>query len=176
VSFVRYLQKRGLTDVNVPVIPRKEPRTYIPHTFTTEELCNFFRACDSIKSHSDAKEQISQKLTVPVFFRLLYSSGIRTNEARMLRKGDVDLVQGVLNIAYSKGHDQHFIVMHDSMLCLMREYDDAISKKYPSRAYFFPARCGKFHTNQWVSVNFKKCGRKVTAVTPSHTNFVTTTP
>ena len=155
-SFVRYLQKRGLTDVSVPVIPHKENRTYIPHAFTEDELQRFFNACDTIVSYSETEEQISQRLTVPVFFRLLYSSGIRTNEARMIRKSNVDLIQGGLNIEYSKGHDQHFIVMHDSMLQLMREYDAVIGKMYPNRLYFFPARDGKCHTKQWVSVNFKK--------------------
>jgi site-specific recombinase XerD len=157
VSFVRYLQKRGLTDVSAPAIPRIEIRTYIPHAFTEEELQNFFDACDTIVSYSETEEQISQRITVPVFFRLLYSSGIRTNEARMLRNSNVDLVHGILNIEYSKGHDQHFIVVHDSMLRLMREYDAVIKKMYPDRMYFFPARSGKCHTKQWVSVNFKKC-------------------
>ena len=156
VSFVRYMQKRGLTDVNVPIIPRKEARTYIPHAFTSDELHNFFNACDTIVSYSETEEQISQRLTIPVFFRLLYSSGIRTNEARLLRKSNADLFHGVLNIEYSKGHEQHFIVMHDTMLQLMREYDAAISKLYPDRTYFFPSRSGKCHTKQWVSVNFKK--------------------
>jgi len=160
VSFVRYLQNRGLTDVKTPAIPRKEARTYIPHAFSETELRNFFDACDSIESVSETEEQISQRITVPVFFRLLYSSGIRTNEARMLLKNDVDLVHGVLNIEYSKGHDQHFIVMHDSMLELMRRYDTSIAKMYPGRLYFFPARDGKCHTNQWVSVNFKKLWEK----------------
>ena len=155
-SFVRYLQKRGRTDVRVPAIPRKENRTYIPHAFTIEELQNFFDACDTMVSYSETEEQISQRLTVPVFFRLLYSSGIRTNEARMLHKSNVDLIHGVLDIEYSKGHDQHFIVMHDSMQLLMQEYDAVIGKMYPDRLYFFPARAGKCHTKQWVSVNFKK--------------------
>lgn len=156
VSFVRYLRKRGLTDVSTPSIPRKEARTYIPHAFTTRELQNFFDACDTIVSYSNTQEQVSQRLTVPVFFRLLYSSGIRTNEARLLRKSNVDLVHGVLDIEYSKGHSQHFIVMHESMLQLMREYDSAISKMYPDRNFFFPGRDGKGHPRQWVSVNFKK--------------------
>jgi len=94
VSFVRYLQKRGLTNVKTPTIPRKEARTYIPHAFSETELHNFFDACDSIESYSETEEQISQRLTIPVFFRLLYSSGIRTNEARTLRRRDVDLVHG----------------------------------------------------------------------------------
>lgn len=74
----------------------------------------------------------------------------------MLRKSDTDLVDGVLNIEYSKGHNQHFIVMHDSMLKLMQEYDTAIGKLYPNRVHFFPGRDGKCHTRYWVSVNFKK--------------------
>lgn len=156
VSFVRYLQKRELSGANVPTVPRKEARTYIPHAFTADELHKFFNACDTIASYSETEEQISQRLTIPVFFRLLYSSGIRTNEARMLRKGEVDLAHGVMNIEYSKGHEQHFIVMHDSMLELMREYDGAISKMYPDRTYFFPARGDKCHKKQWVSVNFKR--------------------
>jgi integrase len=160
VSFVRYLQKRRLTDVKTPTIPRIEPRTYIPHAFSETELHNFFDACDSIESYSETEEKISRRLTVPVFFRLLYSSGIRTNEARMLQKHNVDLVNGVLNIEYSKGHDQHFVVMHNSMLELMRKYDTSIAKIYPDRLYFFPARKGKCYTNQWVCVTFRKLWRK----------------
>ena len=88
-------------------IPRKERRRYIPHFFTHTELENFFRACDSLPSIPFTAEQRSRKITIPVFFRLLYSSGIRTNEARMLRIEDVDLCHGILNIRYSKGHAQH---------------------------------------------------------------------
>lgn len=160
VSFIRYLQKRGLTNVKIPMIPQKEPRTYVPHAFTPEELTNFFNACDSIPETPGTKEQLSRGMTVPVFFRLLYSSGIRTNEARLLRKGNVDLEYGVLNIEYSKGHPQHFIVMHDSMLQLMRKYNIAISRLYPDRIYFFPAGNSKFHTAYWVRSNFNKAWRR----------------
>jgi len=158
VSFIRYLRSRGKTTIIDPVIPRKELREYIPHAFTEDELRNFFAACDSIPKAPAIEEQLSRRITVPVFFRLLYSSGIRTTEARLLRTEDVDLDHGVLNIQYSKGHDQHFIVLHDSMLELMREYDNAISKQYPNREYFFPARSrnGGGHTKSWVEVNFKK--------------------
>jgi len=148
VSFIRYLRARGKTDVMEPDIPRKERRTYIPHSFTDIELKNFFHACDTLYSVAVAfsLEQRSRKLTIPVFFRLLYSSGIRTTEARMLRVEDVDLCQGVINIRYSKGHAQHYIVLHDSMLELIKIYDAAIRKMYPHRAYFFPARGNTFHS------------------------------
>ncbi|TEB04266.1 site-specific tyrosine recombinase XerC [Pelotomaculum schinkii] len=162
VSFIRYLRKRGMTAVTEPTVPRKEPRDYIPHAFTEAELQNFFTACDSISADPPTEEQLSRRITVPVFFRLLYSSGIRTNEARALMREDVDLDSGIVNIRYSKGHAQHYVVLHDSMLLLMRQYDGAIDKMYPNRVYFFPARerNGGFHRASWVQQNFHKMWRQ----------------
>ena len=152
---IRYLRSRGKTNVNPPILPRKERRTYIPHAFTEVELTNFFNACDSLP-YAASRQERSRKIIVPVFFRLLYSSGIRTNEARMLRAADVDLHHGILDIQYSKGHDQHYVALHDSMLALLRQYDDAIKKIYPDRVYFFPAVNGKYHRAQWVQSNFRQ--------------------
>lgn len=156
VRFVRYLRKRGMTTVAEPEIPHEEPRAYIPHAFTKNELLNFFAACDSISAVPSTNEQRSRRITVPIFFRLLYSSGMRTNEVRMLKREDVNLDSGVINIRYSKGHAQHYVVLHDSMRSLMKQYDDFISKQYPDRSYFFPSRNGGFHTAAWVQQNFKE--------------------
>jgi len=156
VSFIRYLRKRGETDVVEPDIPRKERCTYIPHSFTDAELANFFSTCDSLPCVPRTAEQLCRKITIPVFFRLLYSSGIRTCEARMLRVEDVDLCHGTINIHYSKGHAQHYVVLHDSMMKLLKKYDAAIRKQYPGRTYFFPARKDKFHRRSWVQKNFRK--------------------
>ena len=156
VSFIRYLRKRGKTEVVEPDIPKKERRKYIPHSFTDVELKNFFHACDNLPSASHTPEQRSRKITIPVFFRLLYSSGLRTNEARMLRVEDVDLCHGIMNIRYSKGHAQHYVVLHDSMLELLKIYDAAIRKQYPNRDYFFPAKGNTFHKRQWVQSNFRE--------------------
>ena len=156
VSFIRYLRKRGKTDIREPEIPRKERGSYIPHAFTEDELKNFFYACDNIPNRRRTQEQRSRRITIPVFFRLLYSSGIRTNEARLLRVEDVDINQGILDIRYSKGHAQHYVVLHNSMLNIMKEYDAVIRKQYPTRTYFFPARGDAFHTRKWVQTNFRQ--------------------
>ncbi|MBU3153662.1 tyrosine-type recombinase/integrase [Clostridium estertheticum] len=154
VGFVRYLKERGLTRIYEPVIPKKEPRIYIPHAFTEQELTNFFCECDSLGVHPRNEPVLTRKLTVPVFFRLLYSSGIRTTEARQLRKTDVDMEHGILDIRYSKGRNQHYIALHDSMLEQIRKYDTAIEKIHPDRTYFFPARNDSFHKRSWVQKNF----------------------
>jgi len=155
ISFLRYAKSRGKTNIIIPAIPRKTPRSYIPHAFTNNELQNFFLACDNI-SGEFTPEQRARRITIPVFFRLLYSSGIRTTEARLLRVEDININEGILNIRYSKGHDQHFIVLHDTMLALIRKYDAVINRIYPNRTYFFPARKDKYHTRNWVQDNFRE--------------------
>ncbi len=157
VSFIKFLRTRGKTRVMPPDPPRKESRTYIPHAFTETELTNFFRACDTLPLPvgSYTPDQRSRRITIPVFFRLLYSSGLRTNEARLLRVEDMDGPHGILNIRYSKGHAQHYVVLHDSMRDLMTRYDTAIRRWYPQRTYFFPARGDSYHTRQWVQTNFR---------------------
>lgn len=155
ISFIHYLQKRGLTDVIDPIIPKKERKTYIPHAFTHAELNNFFIACDTLPSAPRTSEILSRKITVPVFFRLLYSSGMRTNETRMFRVKDVDLENGIINIHYSKGNAQHYVVLHNSMLKLLQRYNQAIDKQCPDRTYFFPGKGDSYHNREWVSKNFR---------------------
>jgi len=163
IGLVRYLRERGKTEVSEPVSPRKERRTYIPHAFTETELKNFFLACDEIPESRKKSEQL-RRITVPVFFRLLYSSGIRTCEARLLRLEDVDLVNGVLNIRFSKGIAQHYVVLHDSMLPLMSQYDLAVREIFPVRMYFFPHHTGSHYERDWVQRNFFSIWRKYNTV------------
>lgn len=168
-SFVGYLRKREVTEIPGPYIPKKEPRTYVPHAFTDSELENFFRACDSLPAKPRVEAVLSRRITIPVFFRLLYSSGIRTTEARKLKAGDVDLTQGILNIRDSKGPAQHYVALHDSMTDLLRTYDAAIQKQYPSRKYFFPGRKGTCHSREWVADNFRELwGKYNTAYTTAY--------
>jgi integrase len=92
---------------------------------------------------------------MPVLFRLLYSTGMRTTETRELRRCDVNLDNGVISIVNTKGYEQHYVVMHDSMTALMRKYDTAIETLYPSRVYFFPNGINGFRNSSWVSKAFR---------------------
>jgi integrase len=156
VGLIRYLRQRRITEVEEPILPRKERRTYIPHAFTEVELVNFFRACDEIPDLPRTRIHAARRIIVPVFFRLLYSSGIRTCEARMLRTDDVDLTHGILNIRISKGIAQHYVALHDSMIALMQRYDEAIKKYHPGRFWFFPNKNSFHFSRQWVQDNFRE--------------------
>ena len=156
IEFIRYLRERGLTDLEDPEIPKAMPRNHIPYSFDNAELSEFFKACDSYEVNLKRKKDKNLKLTIPVFFRLLYSSGIRTTEARLLRRTDADLDAGVLNIRKSKGHSQHFVVLHDSILPLMRWYDSTMENLYPGREYFFPVDKDRGRSMVWVWKTFNK--------------------
>jgi len=164
-NFINYLAARGLTDVSGPDIPKMKRSAYIPHTFTEQELCMFFRACDNLPARPNSLAVNTRRLVVPAFFRLLYSSGIRTNEARLLRTDDADLEEGVLNIRTSKGYAQHFVALHATMTELLRIYDASIRSIHPGRVYFFPSSKGANLSNYWVVYNFNCLWRKVS---PAH--------
>ena len=159
VNFILYLRARGETNIVPPELPRWEPTTYIPYAFTDDELNNFFNACDNIPAPREKRNR-ARNIIWPTFFRLLYSSGIRTTEARLLRVENVDLSHGILDIRYSKGNNQHHVVLHDSMTDLMRRYDGVISGIYPDREFFFPSRTGKNYSRHWVTCVFRNLWEK----------------
>ena len=153
-EFIGYLRSRNMTDTAPPIPPKPEKRKYVPHAFSHDELSRFFHECDSIVPYNRRLDYILRKVTCPVFFRLLYSSGIRTTEARYLKREDVDLAHGVLNIRKSKGYDQHYVALHESMTDLLRKYDRTAELLQPSRTYFFESVKGNCYSKVWVSDNF----------------------
>ena len=179
-KFIDYLQKRNLTEVVSVTPPKPEKKKYIPYAFSFDELSKFFQECDNIVPYKNRFASVLRKVTCPVFFRLLYSSGIRTTEARFLQCEDVDLTYGILNIRKSKGYDQHYVALHESMSILLRKYDMTISKIQPNRTYFFESQRKKHYSKEWVNDNFKslwlkangKC-RKIVAYDLRH-HYATT--
>ena len=158
--FIEYLRLRGLSDICPPAKLKAELSNYVPHAFSDDELKRFFHACDSIQPYKGRKVVEIRRLTVPVFFRLLYSTGLRTTEARFLKRKDVDLTHGIVSIQRSKGIDQHYVAMHDTMTCVMARYDHAIDKLQPSREYFFQSVNGTSYSKDWVTDNFGAMWKK----------------
>lgn len=159
IALIRYMQKRNLTKVKEPDRPKKQKCTHIPHAFTKDELTRFFYACDHIKVSSDRKDyavKMIRKLILCVIFSLMLCAGLRPNEARELRRSDVDLEHGILNIVMTKGHDQHYAAVHESMLEILREYDRRMNALVPDRVYFFPNGQQGFRSRKWLNKQFGK--------------------
>ena len=157
-SFLKYTYKRGLLDLDrndTQARGLNKMVIKVPHAFTDIELRNFFYASDHIRISHNGLVQKLMKLTVPVFFRLLFSSGMRTNEARNLDVEDVDLKHGVINIRHTKGYIEHRVALHPTMKERLVEYDTAVNKLMPERKCFFPNCNDKYYTSIWMNSNFK---------------------
>ena len=159
-NFVKYARGKGWTDIAPPQTPAPRPCTFVPHAFTKEELTLFFRICDRhvterFNRRSSAIVSKLNKLELPVYYRLLFSTGMRTNEARWLKRSDVDLIEGVININRSKGVDRHRVAIHASMLRLLEIYDEKMAKLMPARTCFFPDRNDCFHSAKWAEYHFR---------------------
>lgn len=162
IGFVHYLNEQHGANLTEVEAPKREPRNYVPHAYTKEELSRFFAQCDRINIWGGPTfERKRKNLTIPVIFRLLYSTGIRPIEVRMLKRDDVHLDNGVVGITISKGYDQRYVVLHDTMLALMAQYDQMISVICPDRAYFFPnGNDGPIHA-RWLNDWFRSIWAKV---------------
>ncbi|MBQ3784648.1 MAG: tyrosine-type recombinase/integrase [Lachnospiraceae bacterium] len=159
VMLTKFINKRGLGRLLPPVLPKVGHGTFRPHYFTDEELADFFNHCDNLNFRIHCPQNQLTMIQVPVFFRLLYSSGMRTLEARMLTVDDVDLNTGIVSVNKSKGNDQHYVVLHDSTLLLLKKYDDLIrtNQTFENRKYFFPDIDDNPHDSAWVTRYFNRC-------------------
>jgi site-specific recombinase XerD len=162
-KFLKYTNKHGWTNVLIPENLPNEKSTYTPHGFNQGELNAFFHSTATIKLVGCQNELIFKlrRMQVPVYFRLLYSTGMRTNEARMLKCKDVDLTNGIINIAHTKGLDQHRVALHITMWNLLKQYNDAMERLMPGRKIFFPDRNDNFHGIAWHSNHFRNIWKTI---------------
>ena len=164
-NFIEYAKKRGWTTLAVQRNPSYEPCNYLPHFFTTKELHNFLTECDAymdaVYQKCKSLNNLLNRMELPVFYRLLLSSGMRTCEARWLKRTDIDFKTGVVNIEKSKGADQHRVVLHDSALQILVKYDFSMNKVMPDRKHLFPNRKDDVRRAVWGGYFFRIIWSKI---------------
>lgn len=134
----RYQRSLGL-DAYVPEYRIKIPKAEEPHLFSNEQLKVFFNAVDTKMTPTEVYPY--KDALFPVFFRLMYSCGLRCSEACNLRVEDVDLEHGVISIYRAKGNRDRRLMMSDDMAELCRRFDRYYQQLLPDRKYFFqPSR------------------------------------
>lgn len=158
-NFIKHAVKRRWFDICVPerlTAERTAPRQ--PHGFTEEELQEFFHKAANItdKGWRNDMERKLRRMQVPVYMLTLLSTGMRTNEARMLKRSNVDLENGVISIEETKGLDHHRVALHPTLLGLLKRYDTAMEKLMPNRSIFFPNKHGGYHTIAWQARQFRE--------------------
>lgn len=112
--FCRYLNDIGLHAYVPAKGITKHPPKYDAHIYTDDELKRFFAEVD--KSQSLPAECPYRGQVMPIFFRILYTSGLRVSELRLLKVEDFDFEKGCLHIHDAKNHKARIVPVHHSLV------------------------------------------------------------
>jgi integrase len=94
-----------------------------------------------------------------MYFRLLYCCGLRTCEARLLLRKNINLNIGYIDIFGSKGLNDRRIFLPEDLRSLFEKYDAKVNDVLPNRPYFFPVKSDSCYQCNTISQNFNKIWR-----------------
>lgn len=159
VSVLRELAKHmnsvGEQAYLLPLQLTKKTGRHIPYIYSKDDLSKLFKEIDSLQP---SLRSPTKHLVVSVIFRMIYCCGLRPVEARRLRREDVNLFDGTVNILESKGHKDRIVVLSEDMRELCRNYDQRVETIYPDRKYFFQSpsvRGDGMYSMEWIIPTFK---------------------
>lgn len=150
---------RYLNDIGIPVyVPPKgtthKRNRYDAHIYTDDELQRFFDAVDKSQSVPDSCPYRGD--VMPVFFRILYTSGMRVSELRLARISDVNLEDGYIHVREAKNHKERLIPIHPILWKQCEELKAKIHTRSSDDEYFFMMLPGKPMTLGNVYKNFRR--------------------
>ena len=145
IHILAYIPRKGLT---------RHPPKYDAHIYTDDELKRFFEVVDM--SHSLAYECPYRAKVMPVFFRILYTSGLRVSELRLAKISDFNLTDGYLTVRNGKNHKDRLVPIHPLLVQKCIELMDEIHGTSASDEYFFMIRPGQEMTLHNVYRNFRR--------------------
>lgn len=162
--FLEYTNFRGYTKIEIPNIPTKKyKRQRTPYPFSDSDLERFFDALNHLPAHkyeSDRQWKF-RRMQMSMIFRLLFSTGMRTIEARELKRENIDWRFGIINIMRTKGHHEHRVAMHPSLNDMLKRYDEEMDKFIPNRTYMFPTIDDNAHCKVWITQCFNEVWNKM---------------
>jgi integrase len=139
--FCKYLDSIGLSTYIPPIgLTRKAPR-YDAHIYTDDELKRFFSVVD--KSQSVPSECPYRSDIMPVFFRILYTSGMRVSELRLSKVGDINLNDGYIVVHEAKNHKERIVPIHPILVEKCLRLKEKIHYSSADDEYFFMIRPGQ---------------------------------
>lgn len=152
--FATYISQLGIPAYIPPKGTAKHPPKYNAHIYTDDELKRFFQAVDA--SQSVPSECPYRRLVMPVFFRILYTSGMRVSELRLAKLKDVNLEEGHVKVIEGKNHKDRSVPIHPDLVQKCKELKEQIHQNSSEDEYFFMIRPGHPMTLVNVYRNFRR--------------------
>lgn len=152
-QFGKYLDSIGIRAYIIPKGYFPKETQYIPYIYLVDELLRFFAETDKCRYSCQCP---CRHLIMPVFFRMIYTCGLRVSEARLLKVADVDLENGVLTIHHSKKDNSRLVPMSSSLTKSCRAFSKKAHPHPVVGDYYFPALNNKPMTLSNVYHNFRR--------------------
>lgn len=149
-GFAFYLNSIGKEAYRIPDRFMTGRDVFVPYILTDTELRGIFSAID----HFRYPRNPLLPFILSTYFRLTYTCGLRPMEGRELKRGDVDLGTGEIQIVNSKRHRSRNVVMSDDMCSLMGRYAAARDAVSPDSAYLFSNPKGIPYTAAFMQKKF----------------------
>ena len=142
--------------INAYILPKgyyPTEKKYIPYIYTEDELKRFFNETDNCHYVSECPYR---HLIMPIFFRMIYSCGLRSSEARLLKVADVGLDLGILTIEHSKKDNTRLVPISYEIINRCRDYFKHVHMMSKGSDYFYPGLNGKPMTLTNIYHNFRR--------------------
>lgn len=152
--FCKHIQSLGFPTYVPPHGITKHSPKYNAHIYTDDELRKFFNAVDNSQSVPDFCPYRSK--VMPIFFRILYTSGMRVSELRLARLRDVNLEEDYILVRQGKNQKDRIVPIHPDLAEKCRELKGDIHSQSPEDEYFFMLRPGREMTLQNLYHNFRR--------------------
>jgi len=152
--FCRYLNDIGIPVHTPPPGITNKRKKYDAHIYTKDELQRFFKAVDASKSIPS--ECPYRGLVMPIFFRILYTSGMRVSELRLLKIKNVNLDEGCVKVTGGKNQKDRIVPIHPSLVKKCIELRDTIHMTSSEEEFFFMIRPGQAMPLVNVYHNFRR--------------------
>lgn len=143
------------TGIGAYVLPKSfypSEEKYVPYIYTDDELRRFFQQTDHCHY---VRECPHRHHIMPVFFRMIYSCGLRSSEARLLKISDVNLDEGILTIQHSKKDSSRLVPTSVELTQRCRKYFSIVHAFANDKDWFFPGINGNPMTITNVYHNFR---------------------
>lgn len=136
-AFFRFLNDEGYCKLPQNYhIAVKRNKDFIPYIFNKDELKRLFYAINNTRYISSSP---IRHLVLPVFFNLLYTTGLRVTEAAKIKKEDVDILKGIIILHNTKNNEDRMISLSSTMKSMIKQYCQCKEIIEFKSEYLFPS-------------------------------------
>lgn len=142
-----YMKIVGYTNLYFKEIKIEKKSFFNPYIFTKKEINELFKMIDKY----EYKLPNNEKNIYPVLFRLIYSCGLRVNEAINLKTTDYNVENKSITVSLSKNNVTRIIPLSKTMIQVINKYLRIFSN---NKVYFFEMNKSKL--NYCIVLNYFK--------------------